>query len=157
MEDDAIQFIRSYMQHIVYVQAALERIVQELRTREHLHDISKLNPDEFSGFVAINKSARDGTFGTPAYAESIKARQEVVDLHYSRNRHHPKCFTSPETMKFIDIIEMVCDWHGAHLVYTPTKSWATCIETNIDMHCTDMLKEQHWLIRQIAGFLAPLS
>ena len=95
-------------------------ICQELERRANEHDQSKYREDEFSGFVQINKIAREYPYGSDEYKASLK-EVDAVDLHYSRNDHHPEHFSGNVLdMNFFQLVEMVCDWKAASESYGQT-------------------------------------
>ena len=76
------------------------------------------------------------------------------ELHSQRNDHHPEYYDCPEQgvdlgmMGLFPLMEMVCDWAGAHLAYGNTGSWLESVTVNIEKHrFTD---SQQWVIRQMA-------
>lgn len=120
MISDEINTIITIHRHIVLVQRYLQRIAIELQERWQVHDISKLSPDEFYGFVEINRTAREYPYNSEEYKKSIKDNN-AVELHYLRNSHHPEYYSNGiNDMSLIDIIEMVCDWKAASETYKQT-------------------------------------
>lgn len=100
----------------------LRRLARELEARADVHDLSKLQFDEFEGFVRINQVARKHPYGSPEYMQSLKDEQPTLDLHFSRNRHHPEYHPNGVgDMDFIDFVEMVCDWAAASKTYGTTE------------------------------------
>jgi hypothetical protein len=55
-------------------------------------------------------------------------------------------------MRFQQIIEMVCDWAGAHLAYGNKGGWHKSVSINIEKY--PFLPEQKWLIRDVSLFLS---
>lgn len=88
--DDAFGLLRSYTRHRDYVRLALLFVGQNLERRAVEHDASKMLDDEFAGFARINAIARVHKFGSPEYSESMKQERATIDLHFSRNSHHPE-------------------------------------------------------------------
>lgn len=172
---DAFGLLRSYSRHRDYVRLALTRVIHALEERAIEHDASKMLDDEFAGFARINAAARINKFGSPEYKESMQRERGVVDLHFSRNRHHPERpelvagkLTEPddfkyvtaleaEAMTFIDVIEMVCDWWGARKGYDDSRSWKDSVELNFQSKGKYLSREQLWLARQVADFLETQS
>jgi hypothetical protein len=94
---------------------------------------------EFAGFARINAIARVHKFGSEEYKASMQQEKATINLHFSRNSHHPErpkligeaaestrgladdaTYWSAHTearMTFLDVIEMVCDWWGARKGY----------------------------------------
>lgn len=105
------------LNHQGQVRARLRALARELEKRADLHDLSKFRADEFEGFVEINQIARKHPFGSPEYKASIEGNK-TVDLHFSRNRHHPEYHANGiSDMNFIDFVELVVDWLGATATY----------------------------------------
>lgn len=173
---DAFGLLRSYSRHRDYVRLALATVTHALDRRAIEHDASKMLDDEFSGFARINAVARQHRFGTPEYAESMKAERATIDLHFSRNSHHPErpklLGQAAETerglpddatyweahhaarMTFIDVIEMVCDWWGARKGYDDSRmSWPESVEMNLKHKGPHLSPEQQWMVREVAAFL----
>lgn len=172
---DAFGLLRSYSRHRDFVRLALLHVQQELERRGVEHDASKMSDDEFAGFARINAIARVNKFGSPEYSESMKKERAVIDLHFSRNSHHPErpglLGEQAETerglpddatywgardgnrMTFLDVIEMVCDWWGARKGYNDTRSWEDSVELNFKSKAKYLSAEQLWLAREVALFL----
>jgi hypothetical protein len=106
--------------HITLIQCHLFTIIRELQRRAIGHDLSKFQEDEFSGFVQINKIAREYPYGSDEYKASLK-EVDAVELHYSRNDHHPEYFSDGiSDMNLFQLIEMVADWKAASEAYGQT-------------------------------------
>ena len=164
---DGVQLLRSYLLHCRFVQRGINRVALALQQRADRHDDSKLLSDEFAGFSRINKAAREHPYGSPEYRAGLKQEKPTIDLHYSRNSHHPE-FHGTETegrvalgvqvvaqdMTWLDLIEMVCDWRGAYLAYGSQGTWEENMERQRERYKVDhwFTKEQWWLIEQVAAF-----
>jgi Family of unknown function (DUF5662) len=113
--------------HQGQVSALLRELARRLEARADYHDLSKFRPDEFAGFVEVNRIAREHPYGSAEYKESLKDNH-TIDLHFSRNRHHPEYHTGGVNgMNLIDFIEMVIDWIAASRTYGTT-SWEDVIK-----------------------------
>lgn len=168
---DVFGLLRSYSRHRDYVRAALSRVVDELNQRAIVHDASKMMDDEFAGFSRINAAARINKFGSPEYKDGMKRERSTIDLHFSRNSHHPErpsliagIENEPDDhryfkakaeadMTFLDVIEMVCDWWGARKGYDDPRSWADTVKLNFESKGQYLSSEQRWLAEQVATFL----
>lgn len=171
---DAVQLLRSYILHCRYVRRGLTRVTRELAERAEAHDDSKLLADEFAGFSRINKAAREHPYGSPEYRAGLKQEKPTVDLHYSRNTHHPEFYgtdAKPEPpdseqrvtigtgrfladrMTWFDLTEMVCDWRGAYLGYGSQGTWEENMERQRNRYSGWFTAEQWWLVEQVAGFV----
>ena len=173
---DAFGLLRSYSRHRDYVRLALTRVVHALEDRAIEHDASKMLDDEFAGFARINAVARLHKFGSPEYKDSMKQERATIDLHFSRNSHHPErprllgeaaevARGLPDdatyweahgaaAMTFLDVIEMVCDWWGARRGYDDSRmTWQQSVAMNLESKGKYLSAEQKWLVGEVARFL----
>lgn len=146
---DAVQFLRSYELHCRYVREAIGMIAHRLIERATAHDTSKLMPDEFGGFCRINKAAREHPYLSDEYRSGMRKEQDTINLHYSRNSHHPE-HTTPDKMSWIDLVEMVCDWRAAYLSYGSQGTWRENIERQKKRYNTAFPDGAWWLIDRVA-------
>jgi len=151
--EDAFGLIRSFTRHVAFVKLALRSLSQEIENRAEIHDMSKLLDDEFAGFARINKNARVHKFGSPEYEQGMRQERDIIDLHFSRNRHHAECHDAPEFMTFLDVIEMVCDWWGAGKGYDSPMEWRESVRRNLDSKGKYLSPERIWLVWGVAEFL----
>lgn len=173
---DAFGLLRSYSRHRDYVRLALTTVVHALERRAIEHDASKMLDDEFAGFARINAIARVHKFGSEEYKASMQQEKATIDLHFSRNSHHPErpklMGEAAETerglpddatywgahtdarMTFLDVIEMVCDWWGARKGYDDSRmTWPESVEMNLKSKGKHLSEQQTWLVREVAAFL----
>ena len=173
---DAFGLLRSYSRHRDYVRLALTFVAQALERRAIEHDASKMLDDEFAGFARINAIARVNKFGSEEYKASMRQERQTIDLHFSRNSHHPerpKLFGEaaevarglPDDatywqardgarMTFLDVIEMVCDWWGARKGYNDSRmSWTESVAINLESKGKYLSDEQKWLVQEVAHWL----
>lgn len=173
---DAFGLLRSYSRHRDYVRLALALVTQALERRAIEHDASKMLDDEFAGFARINAIAREHKFGSAEYKESMQQERATIDLHFSRNSHHPErpklmgeaaearrglpddatywSAHAAATMTFLDVIEMVCDWWGARKGYDDSRmTWEQSVDMNLESKGKHLSAEQVWLVREVAVFL----
>lgn len=152
---DGVHLLRSYEIHCRYVKRGLERIGTDLSERAERHDDSKMFADEFDGFTRINKAAREHPYLSPEYKAGLAAERSTIDLHYSRNSHHPEFHgeKSATKMGFLDIIEMVCDWRGAFLGYGSKGTWEENMARQRERYRLWFTKEQWWLVEQVSAFI----
>ena len=123
--DDYIKLLLTMHRHRSFVVDGLEQVSDELRRRGRVHDRSKYQFDEFEGFSQINATAREHPYGSKEYEESLnsaKGPDGCITKHFARNSHHPEYFIDHpehydgiEEMGWLDLIEMVIDWHSAAL------------------------------------------
>ena len=173
--NDAFGLLRSYSRHRDYVRLALTRICHALEERAIEHDASKMLDDEFAGFARINAVARVHKFGSAEYKDSMRQERATIDLHFSRNSHHPErprllgeaaeverglpddatywAAHASARMTFLDLIEMVCDWWGARRGYDDSRmAWPASVEMNLESKGKYLSDEQKWLVREVAQF-----
>lgn len=146
----ALGVLRSMTRHLMFVREGIGYVTAELERRATVHDASKFLDDEFAGFSRINAAARIHKFGSPEYAEGMRQERGTIDLHFTRNSHHPEL----HDQTFLDVIEMVCDWWGARKGYDDPRSWSDTVELNFAQKAQHLTGEQLWLARQVAAFLA---
>lgn len=156
--EDQVQLLRTIAAHRDYVRIGLQSITQELERRALEHDVSKYSPDEFSGFARINKAAREHPYGSEEYKAGLRQEKPTIDLHYSRNRHHPEHHENPaETMTFLDIIEMVCDWRSAWKTYGSQGTWRDNMKLQTEKLIYKLDGAQLWLMWQVSDWLQALD
>lgn len=176
---DAFGLLRSYSRHRDFVRLALLCVIQDIERRSLTHDASKMLDDEFAGFARINAIARVNKFGSEEYKASMKQERATIDLHFSRNSHHPErpklVGEQAETerglpddftywaardgarMTFLDVVEMVCDWWGARKGYGDSRTWEESVELNFKSKGAMLSAEQLWLAREVAAFLGSVA
>jgi len=156
---DAVQLLRTVVAHRDYLRLGLQKITHELERRALAHDLSKLSPDEFAGFSRINRAAREHPYGSEEYRASLQQEKPTVDLHYSRNDHHPETGTSCVNvdMGFLQIIEMVCDWYAAWKTYGSQGTWLDNLKIQQCRYETVFTDAQWWLIREVSLFVQNLG
>lgn len=86
----------------------------ELESRAFLHDKSKYDALEMPGYTWLTwqyHCKSKNTEFTPT-EEIRKLINQSMELHRSRNRHHPEAHSNTDAMTTLDTVEMVCDWHA---------------------------------------------
>lgn len=138
--------------HVALVRKNLQGISQELDRRGLIHDLSKVQLDELGGFINFNRAAREHPYGSEEYKRSMVEHGGVIDLHFSRNSHHPEHHPNGVAdMGLFDIIEMVCDWKAASETYGQT-SFEEALAIQVDRF--GLTSEQVYVINLIAQALA---
>ena len=137
------------LRHKTFVADKLFEMASQLENRARIHDLSKLKDDEFDGFVHINIAAKRHAYGSEEMKEAISS-QNCVGLHKSRNSHHPEYYDNVSDMPFLDVVEMVCDWHGASSAYGQTKL-SDSVPDLLERY--DFNEGQRWLIGQVVEWL----
>lgn len=140
------------MRHVSMVQLALTAVSQDLTRRALRHDLSKYTEEEFGGYVQLNTAVREHPYGSPGYQQVIRDNRATVDLHFSRNAHHPE--HQPQT--FLDVIEMVCDWWSAFKTYAKPhgKTWEEAFAQAYEAKVKYLTPAQGWLAHEVAAFLS---
>ena len=101
--------------HIAKVQFNLSAVIANLAERSTVHNRSKFEEPELSGYESLQKSLQGVRYGTPDYRAALGAHEGVIMHHYAANRHHPEHWQMGVTdMSLLDIIEMLADWKAAN-------------------------------------------
>jgi hypothetical protein len=102
------------IEHIEKVQFHLDRCATDLDARVILHDASKLEEPELSGYAGLAEAVKDLKYGTPEYRAAFQPFKAIIQHHYAANDHHPEHFgAGVDGMNLLQIIEMLCDWKAA--------------------------------------------
>ena len=102
------------LDHIGKVGANLAQVVAELSRRIGLHDASKLLPPEKATYDRVRPLLDAAEYGSDDYHAATKLLGPAFEHHCEVNRHHPEHFDNGVNgMTLIDVVEMLCDWHGA--------------------------------------------
>ena len=106
--------MRDTLAHVRRVGSLLGDVLRDLQDRTVNHDASKFSEDEFDAFAATTPKLRGLTYGSEEYRAALREIKPAVELHYSRNRHHPEHFAGGfADMTLVDILEMLADWKAA--------------------------------------------
>ena len=100
--------------HIAKVEEYLDMMAAGLKSRGHMHDLSKTKSPELEIFQEYTDKLKGTTFGSAEYKQYLKEMKPALDHHYKVNRHHPE--SNPNGIKgmnLLDVMEMVCDWKAA--------------------------------------------
>lgn len=154
--------ITKIVKHISCVQRVMFITSDELRKRALVHDDSKFEQSELKYYAAYERFPKGLEYGSREYREAEKRINVGIgspgfNLHTNRNDHHPEHYDCPEqginleTMGLFAIIEMVCDWAGAHLAYGNKGDWINSVHHNTDRH--NFNEGQKWVIWEMSEFL----
>jgi hypothetical protein len=100
--------------HIRRVRELLYGVRVRLRKRADVHDASKLEEPEKSGFDEVAGALGGLTYGSPEYKAQLEKLKPVLEHHYTHNSHHPEHFKlGLYDMSLLDLVEMFCDWKAA--------------------------------------------
>jgi hypothetical protein len=136
-QDDIERTRQETLAHIVQVRESLFEITSNLHRRAFVHDASKLQEPELSGFAQMHLSPAASAYGTPAYDTMLAEAQETVAHHYAHNSHHPQFYENGIAgMSLLDIVEMFADWRAAS-TRTPGGSLAQSLAVNRERFGTD--------------------
>jgi hypothetical protein len=101
--------------HIEKVRANLNDALHNLTKRAVLHDASKLEEPELSGYQGLSEALQGLTYGTPEHRAAFAPFQEIIRHHYAHNRHHPEHWPDGiNNMSLLDCVEMLADWKAAN-------------------------------------------
>ena len=102
------------LDHINKVQVRIAEFQAALDERASLHDRSKLEEPEKSGFDVLSAKLATIRYGTDEYRAALKEGQPTIDHHYMVNSHHPEHWPNGiRGMSLLDLVEMFCDWRAA--------------------------------------------
>lgn len=100
--------------HIEKVRANLNDALHNLTKRAVLHDASKLEEPELSGYQGLSEALQGLTYGTPEHRAAFAPFKDIIAHHYAHNRHHPEHWPDGvNNMSLLDCIEMLADWRAA--------------------------------------------
>ena len=134
------------MRHRDIVRKNFSNLIAKLQERSIMHDLSKLQEDEFDGFVEADSAQLYKDFASKEYHTKLKENKGIA-LHLSRNRHHPDMFPNGVSdMSFIDILEMVVDWKSASETYGT--DFIEGLKYSFERFNLD--EKQRWLVELIA-------
>jgi len=103
------------MQHIHEVARLLHMVCKELMDRADVHDATKLEEPELSGFMNA-KPLAGMTYGSKEFEEQKKGLKEALDHHYAKNSHHPEHYKDGlNDMTLIDLVELFVDWKSSSI------------------------------------------
>jgi hypothetical protein len=126
MIGNTIHHYYSVTVHKLWVAYYLLNIAWRLAWRALVHDLSKYKWDEAKHFVKVVHLLKDTEYGSDEYKQLLRSIRPAIDLHYSRNTHHPENADGYiNAMDALDEIEMICDWCAAsrrHGTGDPVKS-----------------------------------
>ena len=135
-------------------------VIDEIQNRSSIHDISKFNENELKGFARFEDMPEGLEYGSEEYKAAMAKVMEgnkCFEIHAANNDHHPEHWEYPEggsdlgLMGLFPLIEMVCDWAGAHLAYGNKGSWTESVQHNIQKY--KFTKSQLWVIESVSSFL----
>ena len=121
----AAGYIWHYVQTTIHKIKVLRNIVDiidqtqpknkwELYRRGWTHDLSKYRWSEAKSFAKVIFDLKGLTYGTQAYKDNLNKIKPSINLHYSRNPHHPQYYDEGyQAMSENDKLEMIADWLAA--------------------------------------------
>lgn len=102
------------LDHINKVWARMAEIQARLDDRAALHDASKLQEPEKSGYDALVTQLADVVYGSLEYKAALQEAGPTIAHHYAHNSHHPEHYPDGIAgMSLLDVVEMLCDWKAA--------------------------------------------
>lgn len=113
MKNQLLHYVTVFV-HKIYVARGLFDIAFGLMWRALTHDLSKFGNYEAQIFAQHVQKLRVIPYGSPEYRRVLKKMKDALDLHYSKNRHHPEHWKyGLHEMDVVDLCEMLCDWSAA--------------------------------------------
>ena len=146
--------IAKIVRHIACVQRAVLCVTDALKERALVHDRSKFNEDELKGYLRFEEMPEGLTYGSQEYKDAMAKVMEgnnCFELHSERNDHHPEYYDDVRNMRLIALIEMVCDWAGAHLAYGNKGDWKQSVVDNLERYGFDHTRQ--WICLEVADLL----
>lgn len=101
--------------HALRVGHFMTHVINELVNRSVVHDFSKTQEPEVSGFDRATAQLSSMAYGSPEYAASLEELKPTLAHHYAHNRHHPEHFGERgiNGMTLADLVEMLADWRAS--------------------------------------------
>lgn len=99
--------------HKLFVLYYMFLICCRLMKRAVLHDMSKYRSDEKGGFFKLIEAFKNTRYGSKEYYDILAKEKATIDLHYSRNDHHPEWHKSLSHMNLYQLLELYCDWQAS--------------------------------------------
>ncbi len=101
-------------EHIDNVRRLLQEMIENLWTRYHIHDLSKLEEPEKSMYDEFSPKLKSSTYGSDEYKGFLKDMGVALQHHYENNSHHPEHYENGiNGMSLLDVVEMLADWKAA--------------------------------------------
>lgn len=102
------------LEHISRVQVRIAEVQANLDDRAALHDRSKLEEPEKTGFDVLTLKLGSLIYGSEEYRVALAEGKPTIEHHYTHNTHHPEHYPNGIAgMSLLDMIEMLCDWKAA--------------------------------------------
>lgn len=118
--------------HISKVRTRLSEAMERLSIRAALHDLSKLEEPELSGYAKLSTALASVKYGTDEYRAALAEAKPIIDHHYAANDHHPEHYPDGIAgMSLLSLIEMVADWKGASERYNTGGGIAESLAHNV--------------------------
>ena len=153
----SVTTLRTMLRHRAVIQDSLSMLAATMQQRGRLHDLSKYSTAEFQGFVELTAALAEHPPDSPGRAAAF-ARLMLPDgafTHHAQvNRHHPEHHQQATDMTFLDIIELVCDWHAAALAYDDGSAASFMTRFPDELKKANFSAGQQWLAWQVAKWLA---
>jgi hypothetical protein len=100
--------------HIGKVQARIGEVIAALHERAQVHDASKLQEPEKSGFDVLTPKLASLTYGSDEHKAAIEEGKPTIAHHYASNDHHPEHRPNGiRDMSLLSVLEMLADWKAA--------------------------------------------
>ena len=97
-----------------FIEQGEEEKAIEIIRRGWTHDDSKFTKEEMECLILINDDYCSMRHAGCQLPEHMK---EYLQLHYRNNTHHPEHWEDVSQMPYMDVCEMVCDWHARSIQF----------------------------------------
>ena len=91
-----------------------DELALNLMKRISLHDLSKLEKDEFYGMAKFVDDMDSLKNSKSSISEN---KQNIINLHWERNEHHPEYWIDINQMTDLDIMELTIDWFARSIQF----------------------------------------
>lgn len=119
------------LDHISKVSERMVQVIEDLTRRAAVHDASKLEEPELSGYEKLHEELTPIAYGTPEYKATMAKFRWLIDHHFAANDHHPEHHRNGVAgMTLMSLVEMLCDWKAAS--ERPTSRSAFSLNWNVD-------------------------
>lgn len=102
------------LEHIKKVGVNLSLMIAGLAMRASRHDHSKLQAEEKPVYDRVRPLLDAAEYGSEDYHAATDQLGPAFEHHTKVNPHHPEHYDNGvDGMNLLDVVEMLCDWHGA--------------------------------------------
>ena len=154
MNESELKQVAKISKHISSVRDMMQYVIAELQQRSLVHDNSKYELEELRGYMRFADMPEGLKYESDEYKEAmakVMDGNDCFERHSQANDHHPEYYEKILDMGLFALIEMVCDWAGAHVAYGNSGGWEESVLHNVSRYgFTDY---QKWVIGQTSNYL----